>query len=149
MAVGSLNNEPGQHWQSKLRSEAERAAKPGRLLGVTPVEAVSLPHDKHFNSFSVLTTKNIMLFNRSDPQASKDESGERLLAEEEGTPWSRNEESATKDCRGVANALSHMTALAVFFLVGSLFGFSWRGDVDGLCGAHTSQYCEAPSLILA
>ncbi|CAI7634570.1 unnamed protein product [Penicillium bialowiezense] len=81
-----------------------------------------------------------MLFNRSDPQASKDESGERLLAEEEGTPWSRSEESATKDCRGVANALSHMTALAVFFLIGSLFGFSWRGDVDGLCGTHTSQY---------
>lgn len=71
-----------------------------------------------------------------------DDSGERLLAEEEGTPWTKNEESSTKVCKGFAASLSQFTALLVFFFIGALIGFGWRGDLDDLCGAYVSQYCK-------
>ncbi|CAG7922007.1 unnamed protein product [Penicillium olsonii] len=71
---------------------------------------------------------------------SPNESGEHLLAEEEGALWTRNEASSTLRYNGFAAGLLQTTALLLFFLVGALFGFQWRGDMDSLCGVHTSQY---------
>jgi hypothetical protein len=71
------------------------------------------------------------------------ESGERLLAEEEGALWSKNEESSTSTCKRVADALFQMIALVLMFLVGTLLGFHWRGDLDGICSEHISQYCKS------
>ncbi|KAJ5158906.1 uncharacterized protein N7500_008557 [Penicillium coprophilum] len=67
------------------------------------------------------------------------ESSERLLAEEEGTLWSGNEPSVPT-CSSFAVCLFRASALVLVFLVGALFGFQWRGDLDGLCSRHVSQY---------
>ncbi|KAJ5587751.1 uncharacterized protein N7459_003516 [Penicillium hispanicum] len=63
---------------------------------------------------------------------------ERLLAEEEGQPWTEDKE--TDICSSLATSLLKFTVLGIFFLVGTLFGFFWRGDLDGLCSRHVSQY---------
>lgn len=76
-----------------------------------------------------------------------DESGERLLAEEEGTLWTNNEETPTACCKSFATGLLQTAALVLFFLIGALFGFDWRGDLDTMCHAHTSQYCKLVHLI--
>ncbi|KAJ5419546.1 uncharacterized protein N7487_003096 [Penicillium crustosum] len=80
-----------------------------------------------------------MLSKDSYGEDSRRESGERLLAEEEGTPWSGNGTSALTCTRFLA-CLFQLSALALVFLVGTLFGFHWRGDLDGLCSRHVSQY---------
>lgn len=72
-----------------------------------------------------------------------DESGERLLAEEEGTGWRKTEVYTPKSCKSFAGNLFQMIAVVIFFLIGTLFGFYWRGDLDALCGAHVSQYCKS------
>ena len=72
-------------------------------------------------------------------------SGEALLAEEEGTLWSRKETPAPTGNRFAA-CLFQLSALVLVFLVGTLFGFHWRGDLDGLCSRHVSQYCESSKL---
>lgn len=77
----------------------------------------------------------------SHGEDSKRESGERLLAEEEGTVWSGNETSAPT-CNSFAECLLQLGVLLLVFLVGTLFGFHWRGDMDALCSRHVSQYCE-------
>jgi hypothetical protein len=66
------------------------------------------------------------------------ESEERLLAEEDGTLWTANEE----ECSYFTKSFLWFTALSIFFISGTLFGFFWRGDLDGLCSQHVSQYCE-------
>ncbi|KAJ5562032.1 hypothetical protein N7535_003504 [Penicillium sp. DV-2018c] len=68
------------------------------------------------------------------------EAGERLLAEERGTPWANHGEWETPRCKGFAKGLLQVTTLGLFFLVGALFGFDWRGDLDSLCSKHVSQY---------
>ncbi|KAJ5160441.1 uncharacterized protein N7482_007445 [Penicillium canariense] len=65
---------------------------------------------------------------------------ERLLLEEQGQLWSRDD--GTDSCSLLASSLLHLTALSIFFLVGTLFGFFWRADLNGLCSRHVSQYCE-------
>ncbi|CAI7617891.1 unnamed protein product [Penicillium viridicatum] len=75
----------------------------------------------------------------SHGEDSRRESGERLLAEEEGTLWSGNATSAPT-CNTFAECLLQLSALVLVFLVGTLFGFHWRGDLDGLCSRHVSQY---------
>ncbi|CDM30297.1 hypothetical protein DTO013E5_9278 [Penicillium roqueforti] len=70
---------------------------------------------------------------------SRRESGEGLLAEEEGTLWNRKE-TPTPTCNSFAVCLFQLSALVLVFLVGTLFGFHWRGDLDGLCSRHVSQY---------
>lgn len=77
----------------------------------------------------------------SHGEDSRRESGERLLTEEEGTPWSGNETSAPIS-NIFASCLLQLSALVLVFLVGTLFGFHWRGDLDGLCSRHVSHYCE-------
>ena len=76
---------------------------------------------------------------------SRRESGEGLLAEEEGTLWNRKE-TPTPTCNSFAVCLFQLSALVLVFLVGTLFGFHWRGDLDGLCSRHVSQYCESSKL---
>lgn len=71
------------------------------------------------------------------------ESNERLLAEEEGQLWARDDETAT--CNAFVTHLLQTTVLGLFFLVGTLFGFLWRGDLDSQCSRHVSQYCEQRS----
>lgn len=70
------------------------------------------------------------------------ESGEQFLAEEEGTRWTEREEEETPTCKSFTTNLLQVTALGLAFLIGTLFGFRWRGDLDGLCSRHVSQYCE-------
>lgn len=82
----------------------------------------------------------------SHGEDSRRESGERLLAEEEGTLWSGNVTSAPT-CNSFAASLLQLSALMLVFLVGTLFGFHWRGDLDGLCSRHVSQYCEISKLL--
>lgn len=82
-----------------------------------------------------------------DIEAADCESNERLLAEE-AQLWTRDEETDT--CNAFATRLLQMTAVGLFFLVGTLFGFLWRGDLDSQCSRHVSQYCEQisfPSLL--
>ena len=71
------------------------------------------------------------------------ESTERLLAEEEGHLWTGDEDDDT--CITTATIFLQFIALAMVFLVGTLFGFFWRGDLDGLCGPYVSRYCK-PSI---
>lgn len=86
------------------------------------------------------------MFNKySHGEDSRRESGERLLAEEEGTLWS-GKETVSPDCNSFAVCLMQLSALVLVFLVGTLFGFHWRGDLDGLCSRHVSQYCEISKL---
>ncbi|KAJ5898338.1 hypothetical protein N7504_008626 [Penicillium tannophilum] len=66
------------------------------------------------------------------------ESEELLLAEEEGILWGVDE--GNDDCSSFTKSFLWFTALSVFFMSGTLFGFFWRGDLDGLCSEHTSQY---------
>ncbi|KAJ5698487.1 hypothetical protein N7462_000492 [Penicillium macrosclerotiorum] len=66
------------------------------------------------------------------------EENERLLAEEQGQIWSGDYE--TDGCHSLASSLLQFTLLGIFFLVGTLLGFFWRGDLDGLCSQHVSQY---------
>lgn len=70
------------------------------------------------------------------------ESTERLLAEEEGHPWIRDEDSSTEARNRFTTFLVQMTTVGLFFLIGGLFGFHWRGDLDRVCSEHVSQYCE-------
>ncbi|CAG8886326.1 unnamed protein product [Penicillium egyptiacum] len=70
---------------------------------------------------------------------SRRESGELLLAEEDGTLWGGKETSAPA-CSSFAVCLLRLVALVLLFLVGTLFGFHWRGDLDGLCSRHVSRY---------
>ncbi|KAJ5589166.1 hypothetical protein N7537_011844 [Penicillium hordei] len=80
------------------------------------------------------------MFNKdSHGEDSRRESGERLLAEEEGTLWS-GEEIASPTCNSFAVCLLQLSAIVLVFLVGTLFGFHWRGDLDDLCSRHVSQY---------
>ncbi|KAJ5243162.1 uncharacterized protein N7469_001489 [Penicillium citrinum] len=66
------------------------------------------------------------------------ESTERLLAEEEGHLWTGDDDDDF--CITTATVFLQFIALAMVFLVGTLFGFFWRGDLDGLCGPHVSRY---------
>ncbi|KAJ5301974.1 hypothetical protein PENANT_c057G02157 [Penicillium antarcticum] len=68
------------------------------------------------------------------------ESGERLLAEEEGTLWSGGDEPSSDTCRALAIILLQICVLGFLFLVGCVFGFYWRGDLNSLCSRHVSQY---------
>lgn len=77
---------------------------------------------------------------------SRRESGERLLVEEEGTLWSERE-TASPTCNSFAVCLMQLSALVLVFVVGTLLGFHWRGDLDGLCSRHVSQYCEISKLL--
>ncbi|KAJ5098958.1 hypothetical protein N7532_005959 [Penicillium argentinense] len=65
------------------------------------------------------------------------ETTKRLLAEEEGHLWTGDDDDA---CINTASAFLQFIALSICFLVGTLLGFFWRGDLDGLCGGHVSQY---------
>ncbi|CAG8067396.1 unnamed protein product [Penicillium salamii] len=92
-------------------------------------------------SFSHLFKSKIIMFrDRTRDSQPTDESAERLLAEEEGTLWTKNEETPTACCKSFATGLLQTAALVLFFLIGTLFGFDWRGDLDTMCHAHTSQY---------
>ncbi|CAG8948117.1 unnamed protein product [Penicillium salamii] len=82
----------------------------------------------------------IMFRDKTRDSQPTDESGERLLAEEEGTLWTNNEETPTACCQSFATGLLQTATLVLFFLIGTLFGFDWRGDLDTMCHAHTSQY---------
>ena len=84
----------------------------------------------------------------SDKEDPTRESGERLLAEEEGTLWSGGDESSSDTCKAVATTLLQISALGLLFLVGSVFGFYWRGDLNSLCSRHVSQYCEYTPVML-
>jgi hypothetical protein len=84
----------------------------------------------------------------SDKEDPTRESGERLLAEEEGTLWSGGDESSSDTCKAVATTLLQMSALGLLFLVGCVFGFYWRGDLNSLCSRHVSQYCEYTPVML-
>lgn len=68
------------------------------------------------------------------------ESTEHLLAEEEGHLWTGDDDSDV--CISTTTVFVQFTVLAIVFLVGTLLGFLWRGDLDGLCGQHVSQYCR-------
>ena len=80
-----------------------------------------------------------MLFTKR-PESPSPGLNERLLAVEEGELWTVDEESSI--CHSLAVNLLHFTILGIIFLVGVLFGFFWRGDLDGLCSNHVSYYCE-------
>lgn len=68
------------------------------------------------------------------------ESSERLLAEEEGILWTEDDDSDVYI--SITTMFLQFTAFAVVFLLGTIFGFFWRADLDGLCGRHVSRYCE-------
>lgn len=75
------------------------------------------------------------------------ESCEGLLVEEQGQVWTGDEESDL--CSTLATTFLQMTILGIFFLLGTLFGLMWHGDLDSQCSQHVSQYCEATILVLA
>jgi hypothetical protein len=77
------------------------------------------------------------------------ESGKRLLAEEEGAVWSRNEDPFLPTCKKFATCFLQLSTLVLMFLVGTLFGFHWRGELNGLCSEHVSHYCKNHSKIIA
>lgn len=81
---------------------------------------------------------------KADPSQ---ESTERLLAEEAGQPWSGHEDSSTDAHNRTLTFLVQMTTVGLFFLIGGLFGFRWRGDLDHVCSEHVSQYCECISIL--
>ncbi|KAJ6091962.1 hypothetical protein N7467_003931 [Penicillium canescens] len=81
-----------------------------------------------------------MFQDNSDKEDSTRESGERLLAEEEGILWSGGDESSSDTCKAVATTVLQVSALGLLFLVGCVFGFYWRGDLNSLCSRHVSQY---------
>jgi hypothetical protein len=89
-----------------------------------------------------------MFHDNSDKEDSTRKSGERLLAEEEGTLWSGGDESSSDTCNVVATTVLQVSALGLLFLVGCVFGFYWRGDLNSLCSRHVSQYCEYTSVML-
>jgi hypothetical protein len=68
------------------------------------------------------------------------EPSERLLAEEEGILWTEDDDSDVYI--SITTIFLQFTALAIVFLFGTIFGFFWRADLDGLCGRHVSRYCE-------
>ncbi|KAJ5630793.1 uncharacterized protein N7484_010893 [Penicillium longicatenatum] len=70
--------------------------------------------------------------NLEDPRQSE----ERLLAEENGILWTASEKKGSH----FTKSFLWFTALSIFFMSGTLFGFFWRGDLDGLCSQHVSQY---------
>ena len=70
-------------------------------------------------------------------EVSRQEFGERLLAEE-GTLCG-GKEISTRTCSSFVVFLLQLSALMLLFLVVALFGFHWRGDMDGLCSRHVSQ----------
>ncbi|MBZ6432504.1 MAG: hypothetical protein LBE64_15880 [Acinetobacter pittii] len=70
-------------------------------------------------------------------EVSRQEFGERLLAEE-GTLCD-GKGISTRTCNSFAVLLLQLSALMLLFLVVALFGFHWRGDMDGLCSRHVSQ----------
>lgn len=82
-----------------------------------------------------------MIFNKSrDIEDQELGINERLLGVGEGGLWTESEESYR--CTSVAVTLLHFTILGIIFLVGVLFGFFFRGDLDGVCSDYVSQYCE-------
>lgn len=87
-----------------------------------------------------------MLDKNAHGEDSRRESSERLLAEEEGTLWS-GKKTPTPTCNSFAACLLQLSALMSVFFVGTLFGFHWRGDLNGLCNRHVSQYCEGSNLL--
>jgi hypothetical protein len=89
-----------------------------------------------------------MFRDNSGKEDSRRESGERLLAEEEGTLWSSGDESSSDTCKAVAMILLQINVLGFLFLVGCVFGFYWRGDLNSLCSRHVSQYCEHDPVLL-
>ena len=101
---------------------------------------------KSFSQLLSIMKMDCVFSKDSHGEDSRRESGERLLAEEEGTLWSGNETSAPT-CNNFAACLLQLSALVLVFLVGTLFGFHWRGDLDGLCSRHVSQYCEISKLL--
>ncbi|KAJ5249034.1 hypothetical protein N7468_000485 [Penicillium chermesinum] len=79
-----------------------------------------------------------MIFTKSRCLEDEDRgSAERLLAVEGGL-WTGDEEP--QRLGDLAVTLLHFTILGIIFLVGILVGFFWRGDLDGLCSEHVSQY---------
>ena len=131
------------------------------MLGLDQIEVVYLPLGKLSCSsevFSLMCFFSVIFYllgiqtmfcdKASRYEDNARESGERLLAEEEGALWTRNESSLTPTCKNFATGLLQMTALVLVFLVGTLFGFHWRGDLDGLCREHVSQYCKAYTKLL-
>lgn len=73
------------------------------------------------------------------------EATERLLAEEEGQLWTGDDDSDV--CISITTVFVQFTALSLVFLFGTLFGFFWRGDLDGLCGRQVSEFCEEFPLV--
>ncbi|KAJ5113603.1 hypothetical protein N7456_002137 [Penicillium angulare] len=71
-------------------------------------------------------------------KASDNECEERLLAEEEGMIWNGDDEASSYSTYTIL--LLWVLGLYIIFMAGALFGFFWRGDLNGLCSQHTSQY---------
>ncbi|KAJ5281326.1 hypothetical protein N7478_006698 [Penicillium angulare] len=74
---------------------------------------------------------------------SDNECEERLLAEEEGMLWIGDDEGNSYSTYTIL--LLWVLGLYIIFMAGALFGFFWRGDLNGLCSQHISQYCELQS----
>jgi hypothetical protein len=129
-------------WRDKARPTSNRSSsiapwQTGRNLEVFILSFFAL------NLGTLIFSRHIMFCDKDTHfEDGAHESGERLLAEEEGALWKRNEDSSTPTCRNFATALLQLTILVLMFLVGTLFGFHWRGDLDGLCSKHVSQYCK-------
>ncbi|KAJ6036234.1 hypothetical protein N7540_000513 [Penicillium herquei] len=80
-----------------------------------------------------------MIGGKSSELKDLDEGSEqRLLAEEEGVPWTQDE--SFSPCGSFAIILFRFLVICVFFMSGVLSGFFWRGDLDVLCAYHVSQY---------
>lgn len=80
------------------------------------------------------------MFSDKFPDLEDPRESEELLLAEEYTLWTVNE--GNDDCSSFTKSFIWFTTLSLFFMGGTLFGFFWRGDLDGLCSQHVSQYCE-------
>jgi hypothetical protein len=79
-------------------------------------------------------------------EVSRQEFGERLLAEE-GTLCG-GKEISTRTCSSFVVFLLQLSALMLLFLVVALFGFHWRGDMDGLCSRHPWMFLNSRAMIM-
>lgn len=69
------------------------------------------------------------------------ESRESLLPEEQGEPWTQEDDFDI--CDDWVTTILKLSILGIFFLSGILFGMMWHGDLDSRCSQHVSQYCES------
>ena len=81
-----------------------------------------------------------MLRDRSSRAKEVDRASEERLLAQEGVVWTLDEE--TNSCGSFTKTFLRFFAISIFFMSGALFGFFWRGDLDGLCSRHISQQCE-------